>query len=188
MTTSHYSIAVGNRAVFGKNNGSSGSGQTTGFTVQNLRAARHNGQSKQIKLQRFERFKGFRMSEIFHSSIALQGGSVSPCKEDSHAFLRHWIWSQSFQSSVGPKGTSLALRVFPHLCRAFVRQGVCVLLLRHPLTVPLRRCETIDMETSLPTILQCAPLPTLQCDSRNYYSKLLAQGPEHNKKVKKHKK
>lgn len=185
MTTSHYSIAVGNRGVFGKNNGSSGSGQTTGFTVQNLRAARHNGQSKQINLQRFGRFKGFRMSEIFHSSITLQGGSVSPCKEDSHAFLRHWIWSSLSRVLWAPKAHHW--HVFPHLCRAFVRQGVCVLLLRHPLTVPLRRCETIDMETSLPTILQCAPLPTLQCDSRNYYSKLLAQGPEHNKRVKKHK-
>ena len=105
-------------------------------------------------------------------SIALQGRFAR--------FFAALDLVQSFQSSVGPKGTSLALRVFPHLCRAFVRQGVCVLLLRHPLTVPLRRCKTIDMETNLPTILQCAPLPTLQCDSRNYYSKLLAQGPEHN--------
>ena len=82
LTTSHYSIAVGNRGVFGKNNGSSGSGQTTGFTVQNLRAARHNGQSKQIKLQRFGRFKS-KVSGCLKSFI-----QVSPCRVAQYRLAR----------------------------------------------------------------------------------------------------
>lgn len=175
LTTSHYSIAVGNRANYGLHRA-----KLTCRTPQ--RAVETNQIATFRAFQRFQDVwnLSFKYRLAGWLSIALQGRFAR--------FFAALDLVQSFQSPVGPKGTSLALRVFPHLCRAFVRQGVCVLLLRHPLTVPLRRCETIDMETSLPTILQCAPLPTLQCDSRNYYSKLLAQGPEHNKKVKKHKK
>lgn len=177
MTTSHYSIAVGNRAVFGKNNGSSGSGQTTGFTVQNLRAARHNGQSKQIKLQRFERFKGFRMSEIFQ---------VSPCGVAQYRIARKIRtlfcgigFGPVFPEFCGPQrhitGTA---RVSPPLSRFRPTRGLRTIASASAHSA----CKTIDMETNLPTILQCAPLPTLQCDSRNYYSKLLAQGRNTTKK------
>ena len=114
----------------------------------------HNEEWKQIKLQSFEHvkvWKRFKMFEIFE---------VSPCrviplcsypthlnifKGNSRAFLRHWIWSSLSRVLWAPKAhTSLAPNdVFTRLCRAFVRQGVCILCApasAHTAFTALRSC------------------------------------------------